>query len=113
MLSERRCTPASSRHACRDEGLGPIERRRRFRSSRRRRLKARAYDGDLARIVDRRLTIRLDRIQAPSPIRRWISIDRSWGPYLAEGATAMWSLHRAAIALCKRAQLLPAAIGDR
>jgi GTP cyclohydrolase II len=70
-------------------------------------LKARAYDGDVARVAlpgdaD------LDWVRATADP----SADLDWpmkGPYLARrGGSA--ALHRAAIALCKQAHLLPAAL---
>lgn len=70
-------------------------------------LKARVYDGDIARIaLDEGDP--LERVKAiANPA---LDLDQPlMGPYLADrGGTA--ELHRAAIALCKRAQLLPAAV---
>jgi GTP cyclohydrolase II len=70
-------------------------------------LKARAYDGDLARVVlpD---AAELGWVQATSDPSR----DLDWpmkGPHVTrrEGGAG---LHRAALALCKQAQLLPAAL---
>ena len=70
-------------------------------------LKARAYDGDVARVA-----LPADADLAGCRRRRIPSADLDWpmkGPYLARrGGSA--ALHRAAIALCKQAHLLPAAL---
>ena len=70
-------------------------------------LKARAYDGDVARVA-LPADADLGWVQATADP----SADLAWpmkGPYLARrGGSA--ALHRAAIALCKQAHLLPAAL---
>lgn len=70
-------------------------------------LKARAYDGDLARVV-LPADAGLDWVRATADP----SADLAWpmkGPYATRrGGSA--ALHRAAIALCKQAHLLPAAL---
>ncbi len=70
-------------------------------------LKARAYDGDLARII-LPSDADIDWVRATADP----SADLAWpmkGPYASRrGGSA--ALHRAAIALCKQAHLLPAAL---
>ena len=70
-------------------------------------LKARAYDGDLARVV-LPLDVDLDWVRATADPSADLAFPMK-GPYATrrDGSAA---LHRAAIALCKQAHLLPAAL---
>ncbi len=70
-------------------------------------LKARAYDGDLARVVvDDQMT--LDRLRATADPATDLSHPMK-GPFLTRrGGSA--TLHRLAVLLCKQARVLPAAV---
>ena len=70
-------------------------------------LKARAYDGDLARVAVPR-DAGIDWVHATADPSRDLALPMK-GPYVTrrDGAAG---LHRAAIALCKQAHLLPAAL---
>jgi len=70
-------------------------------------LKARAYDGDLARVAVAR-DAGIDWVHATADPSRDLAFPMK-GPYVTrrEGAA---DLHRAAIALCKQARLLPAVL---